>query len=128
MIKYFLLLGLLAAEVMPQCDKSILPEMTFRLSGTNLEWPCQSTKNIYSTTNRYIPKHMIITRMQIHKDDAFVAIPRYKNGIPITLGRINLKKGNCLASIAPFPCWELQEEGNCQALQSVVDIFHDDQV
>lgn len=36
-----------------------------------------------------------------------------------------MRRGQCMTSIAPFPCWSLQEEGNCQALQSVVDIFLD---
>lgn len=71
---------------------------------------------------------MIATRTQIYKDEAIVAMPRYKSGVPITLGRVPLKKGNCHAAIAPFPCWSLQEEGNCQALQSVTDIFLDSQV
>lgn len=109
------------------CDKSLVPELTYRLSGANLEWPCLSTRNIYVTTNRYIPRHVIATRTQIFKDDAIVALPRYKSGVPITLGRVTLKKGFCHSPIAPFPSWSLQEEGNCQALQSVIDIFLDSQ-
>lgn len=123
------LLLLLAASVAvhASCDKSILPELTYRLSGNNIEWPCQSTRNIYTTTGRYIPRHVIGTRAQIHRDEAIVAFPRYKSGVPITLGRVSLKKGSCQAAVAPFPCWSIQEEGNCQALQSVVDVFVDPQ-
>lgn len=36
-----------------------------------------------------------------------------------------MKKGQCSASIEPYPCWSLQEEGNCQAIQSAVDIYLD---
>jgi len=57
-----------------------------------------------------------------------VALPRYKQGVPFTLGKVNLKKGECLAKIAPYPCWAIQEEGNCQALQSVVDVAVDQNV
>jgi len=57
-----------------------------------------------------------------------VALPRYKQGVPFTLGKVNLKKGECLTKIAPYPCWAIQEEGNCQALQSVVDIAVDQNV
>lgn len=117
----------LVATASGSCDKSILPELTYRLSGNNIEWPCQSTRNIYSSTGRYIPRHVIGTRAQIHRDEAIVAFPRYKSGVPITLGRVALKKGSCQAAVAPFPCWSLQEEGNCQALQSVVDVFVDSQ-
>lgn len=128
MLQLLLAVGCLAAGAFAQCDKSILPELTYRLGGNNLEWPCQSTKNIYTTTGRYIPKNVIATRTQIHKDEAFIALPRYKPGVPFTLGRISLQKGACQTAIAPYPCWALQEEGNCQALQSVVDLFIDGQV
>lgn len=116
---------LMVAYVAPSCDISLLPELTYRLSGNNIEWPCQSTKNIYTTTGRYTPRHVIATRAQIHRDEAIVAFPRYKSGVPITLGRVNLRKGSCYANVQPFPSWSIQEEGNCQALQSVVDVVID---
>lgn len=127
-LQFLLLLSCVAIGVHSQCDKSILPELTYRLGGNNLEWPCQSTKNIYTTTGRYFPRNVIATRAQINRDEAYLALPRYKTGVPFTLGRVSLKKGACQTAIAPYPCWALQEEGNCQALQSVVDLFLDGQV
>lgn len=126
--KFIIILCIFTVNILSHCDKSLLPELTYRLSGNNLEWPCQSTKNIYTTTGRYIPKHVITTRAQIYHDEFIVALPRYKSGVPFTLGRINSKKGSCYSTIEPYPCWSLQEEGNCQAFQSVVDVFIDRQV
>lgn len=111
-----------------KCDKNPLTELTFQLSGANLLWPCDSTKNIYVQSGRYVPRNVIVTRAQLQRDAAFVALPRYKQGVPFTLGKVNLKKGECLAKIAPYPCWAIQEEGNCQALQSVVDAAVDQNV
>lgn len=111
-----------------KCDKSPLAELTFQLSGSSLLWPCDSTKNIYVQSGRYVPRNVIVTRAQLLRDTAFVALPRYKQGVPFTLGKVNLKKGQCLTKIAPYPCWAIQEEGNCQALQSVVDIVVDHNV
>lgn len=111
-----------------KCDKNPLTELTFQLSGANLLWPCDSTKNIYVQSGRYVPRNVIVTRAQLQRDSAFVALPRYKQGVPFTLGKVNLKKGQCLAKIAPYPCWAIQEEGNCQALQSVVDVAVDQNV
>lgn len=111
-----------------KCDKNPLNELTFQLSGSSLHWPCESTKNIYVQSGRYVPRNVIVTRAQLQRDSAFVALPRYKQGVPFTLGKVNLKKGECLTKIAPYPCWAIQEEGNCQALQSVVDIAVDQNV
>lgn len=48
--------------------------------------------------------------------------------MPATLAKVSLKnKNGCQSVLVPYPCWSLQEEGNCAALQSVVDIFLDPQ-
>ncbi|XP_020283654.1 protein yellow isoform X2 [Pseudomyrmex gracilis] len=109
-------------------EKQLFSDLSFILSGQSLDWPCQSTKNIYETSGRYVPRNIIATRMQIYKDDAIVALPRYKSGVPFTLGVMSLKntaKDSVAPKMTPFPCWAIQEEGNCQALQSVVDIALD---
>lgn len=108
-----------------QCNRNLIPDLSFKLSGNQLVFPCESTKNIYTTSGRYVPQNVIATRIQIYKDNAIVALPRYKHGVPFTLGKFSLKTKGCKADLEPFPCWALQEEGNCNALQNVVDIFVD---
>lgn len=122
-----LVLATLVSHLDGACDLSlqILQDLTFQLSGSNLDWPCASTKNIYIQSGRYIPRNVIMTRAQISRDEAFVTMPRLKSGTPFTLGKISMKRGQCSSAVTPYPCWSLQEEGNCQALQSAVDIFLD---
>ncbi|KAH0954912.1 hypothetical protein HN011_011618 [Eciton burchellii] len=120
-----LCLVILSVVSLVVCEKQLLPELSFVLSGYSLDWPCQSTRNIYETSGRYIPKNVIATRAQIYKDDVIIAMPRYKSGVPFTLGVMSLKTKDCAPKMTPFPCWAIQEEGNCQALQSVVDIVLD---
>ncbi|CRK93180.1 CLUMA_CG006724, isoform A [Clunio marinus] len=125
-VKFFLLTTF-ASQLDGACDTSnqLLQELTFQLSGSSLQWPCQSTKNIYIHSGRFTPKNVIMTRAQIYRDEAYVTLPRLKAGVPFTLGKISMKRGQCSPAILPFPCWSLQEEGNCQALQSAIDIFLD---
>ncbi|XP_015173885.1 PREDICTED: major royal jelly protein 1-like [Polistes dominula] len=106
-------------------EKHLLSRLSFTLNGHSLEWPCQSTKNIYETSGRYTARNVIATRMQIYKDDAILALPRYKPGVPFTLGVVSLRSNTCKPMILPFPCWAIQEEGNCEALQSAIDIVLD---
>lgn len=107
------------------CTKNLIPDLSFKLSGGDLAFPCESTKNIYKTTGRYVYKNVIATRMQIYKDEAYIALPRYKHGVPFTLAKFSLKTRGCKATLVPYPCWSLQEEGNCEALQNVVDLAID---
>ncbi|XP_029163986.1 major royal jelly protein 1 [Nylanderia fulva] len=121
-----LCLSILACSLLlAVCDKQLLPELSFTLSGYSLDWPCQSTRNIYETSGRYIARNVIGTRAQVYREDMIVAMPRYKPGVPFTLGVMSLKTKDCAPKVTPFPCWAIQEEGNCQALQSVVDITLD---
>lgn len=121
-----LCLAILASSLsLAVCEKQLLPELSFSLSGYSLDWPCQSTRNIYETSGRYIPRNVIGTRAQIYREDMIIAMPRYKPGVPFTLGVMSLKAKDCTPKVTPFPCWAIQEEGNCQALQSVVDIALD---
>lgn len=93
--------------------------------GGSFVWPCSQTKSLYKSSGKYISKNVIATRAQIIGDDVYVALPRYKSGVPATLAKTSFKKGSCQAKLTPFPCWSMQEEGNCQSLQSVVDIVAD---
>lgn len=107
------------------CSRNLIPDLSFKLTGRDLAFPCESTRNIYKTTGRYVPKNVIATRMQIYRDDAYIALPRNKHGVPFTLAKFSLKSKGCNAVLVPYPCWSLQEEGNCDALQNVVDLVVD---
>lgn len=116
---------ILLAGASASCDRNLIDGLNYRISGRNVLFPCESTKNIYTNTGRYVPKNVIPTRMQILKDEAIVALPRYKHGVPFTLAKFCLKNKGCDAVLEPYPCWGLQEEGNCEAIQSANDIFLD---
>jgi hypothetical protein len=52
-------------------------------------------------------------------------MPRYKSGIAITLAKAKVKFGSCIPVFRSYPCFELQEKGNCKAIQSAIDIVFD---
>lgn len=98
---------------------------TWDLSDFSFAWPCQATKNVYERTDRYIPENIIATRGQMDGNFLYLCMPRFKHGVPSTL--VKAVRNSCcsLPTLVPFPNLSLQEEGNCDALQSAVDIFLD---
>ncbi|XP_012227712.2 major royal jelly protein 1 [Linepithema humile] len=106
-------------------DVQLKEERNILWTGGAFEWPCPTTKSMFKNSGRYISKNVLATRAAIYKDDAILALPRLKSGVPVTLAKVSLKDKNCQASLLPFPCWSLQEEGTCSALQNVVDIYLD---
>lgn len=125
-------LGLLSAATSPNCgcqsNSNNNDDLKHFLSGHHVKFPCQSTKNIYVSSGRYEPRNIIATRIQIGSQNAFVALPRLRPSVPFTLGKISLQKTDCTTQLEPYPCWSIQEEGNCDALQSVIDLVLDAQV
>lgn len=99
------------------------PDM--RWTGADFVWPCSTTKALLKNSGKFIGKNNIATRGAISRDTFFFALPRYKKGIPATLVKTKLKKGACSVVFEPFPCWSMQEESKCSALQSVVDLTLD---
>lgn len=112
-------LAILHVEAYDSCE---LIEWT----GGQFDWPNAATKSIYRSTERYIPKNVIATRGQIYKDEVYLALPRYKPGVPVTLAKVSLKQKGCEAVLLPFPCWATQEEGDPTAFQNVVDLYLDE--
>ncbi|KAJ8923441.1 hypothetical protein NQ315_002000 [Exocentrus adspersus] len=95
-------------------------------TGGQFDWPNAATKSIYRSSGRYIPKNIIATRGQIFKDEVFLALPRYKPGVPVTLAKVSFKQKGCEAVLLPFPCWSVQDESDTTALQNVVDLYLDE--
>lgn len=94
-------------------------------TGVDFTFPCSTTKALLKNSGKYVPKSNIATRGQIYRDTIFFALPRYKKGVPATLVKTKLKRGACSVTFEPFPCWSMQEESKCSALQSVVDLVMD---
>lgn len=58
----------------------------------------------------------------------YIFIPtffRYKRGVPATLVSTSLKTDKCYLKTKAFPNWKTQQEGNCNAIQSAVDLYLD---
>lgn len=64
------------------CGNATLPE-TIKWTGGNFEWPSSTTKNMYKSNGKYIPKNVIATRVAMHNNEAIVALPRYKRVIDL---------------------------------------------
>jgi hypothetical protein len=110
--------------ILPTDNKNLItPDLKW--SGADFTWPCSTTKALLKNSGKFIVKNNIATRAQIHRDQVFFALPRYRKGVPATLVKTRLKRGACSATFEPFPCWSMQEEGKCSALQSVVDLVID---
>ncbi|KFB47337.1 hypothetical protein ZHAS_00015415 [Anopheles sinensis] len=76
---------------------------------------------------RYIPKNVLISDCKPYANRLYLTIPRMLPGVPATLGYIVRPENNGRTDpeIVPFPSWEMNERGNCSALQFVQGVAVD---
>lgn len=80
---------------------------------------------IYS--NHYIPRNNIISDVKAFANRLYLTLPRMQPGVPATLGWVIAPNNNGRTDpeIEPYPSWEMNEIGNCSALQFVQGIAID---
>lgn len=75
----------------------------------------------------YVPENNLMAGINFYDGYYYLAIPRMKSGIPVTLARINSANPRPAPLLEPYPSWEFNELGNCTALQNVQNIAVDAQ-
>lgn len=77
--------------------------------------------------NHYIPRNNLISDVKAFANRLYLTVPRMLPGVPATLGYIVAPNndGRTDPEIEPFPSWDMNEIGNCTALQFVQGIAVD---
>ncbi|XP_035898571.1 protein yellow-like [Anopheles stephensi] len=78
-------------------------------------------------SGHYIPKNVLISDCKPFANRLYLTIPRMLPGVPATLGYVVRPENNGRTDpeIVPFPSWEMNERGNCSALQFVQGVAVD---
>ncbi|XP_071448863.1 protein yellow-like [Hetaerina americana] len=88
-------------------------------------WPSEESRDGAIARGDYIPKNNIIVGIKAWKERLFISVPRWHPGVPSTLNWVpyNFSEGfggsPRSTPLNPFPSWEMQEAGNCSAIQFV---------
>ncbi|XP_071448647.1 major royal jelly protein 1-like [Hetaerina americana] len=89
-------------------------------------WPTEESRDEARINGTFIPKNNIIISAKTWGDRMYITVPRWLPGVPSTLNWVpyNVSElstdGEPLSPpLNPFPSWEMQEVGNCSALQFV---------
>ncbi|KAL1457427.1 hypothetical protein WDU94_007661 [Cyamophila willieti] len=124
-VLFFFRFGLVTATD-PYCDKGCLNDLSFSLSGCNIDWPDSKFKCEYVASGRYKSTDIIHTRFQMCGDKVILLQPKYKSGVPFSVGQISISTNmKCNPCVTPFPCWSLHDPCSCEAIVNAVDVYLD---
>lgn len=116
----YLIIVFLAIFNAANCDKfKVIREWNY----INFTWPDVDAYNNAVSKGLYIPENNIIAGLKHFGEHFYVTLPRMKNGVPATLTQISSGIVRDTApALTPFPSWEMNVLGDCNALQNVQNV------
>ncbi|XP_029166728.1 protein yellow-like [Nylanderia fulva] len=116
-MKRLLLLALLAVVVL--CHEPF--QVIFEWKSLDFEWPSEEERTAALVQGDYIAANNILTTVKFWRGKMYLTIPRWKDGVPVTLGVTSAKPVNGMTApkLEPFPNWDMQKLGDCSAFQLV---------
>ncbi|XP_034940147.1 protein yellow-like [Chelonus insularis] len=93
----------------------------FRWNTIDIIWPSDEIRTKILDRNEYLPENNPIAGIKFWKKRMFLTIPRWKHGVPVTLGVTAAEpiNRNWSPKIEAYPNWDMQTVGDCRAFQFV---------
>ncbi|XP_014489488.1 PREDICTED: protein yellow-like [Dinoponera quadriceps] len=116
-MKRLILLALAVTIVM--CHEPF--QVIFEWKTIDTQWPSDEERLYAGTHGDYIPANNFIATVKFWKDKMYLTMPRWKDGVPVTLGVTSATpvNGTTAPLLEPFPSWAMQKLGDCYAFQLV---------
>ncbi|XP_024225919.1 protein yellow-like [Bombus impatiens] len=110
---------LLLLVTMTTCHEPF--QVVFQWNTIDVIWPSEEKQNYATEHGDYIPANNFIAGVKFWKDKMYLTVPRWKSGVPVTLGvtSATVVNGNTAPKLEAFPNWDMQEVGDCNAFQLV---------
>ena len=118
MMKYLVLVAALAATLALAHEPFIVQ---FQWNYVNYTWPSEEAYAKAEKDESYMEENNVISGIKLWKDQMYLTIPRWKNGVPVTLAVTPSTPVNSETApkLEPYPNWDMQKIGDCKAFQFV---------
>ncbi|XP_076656180.1 dopaminechrome tautomerase [Halictus rubicundus] len=96
-------------------------QVIFQWNTIDVVWPNEEERQYAVAHDEYIPANNFIAGIKFWKGKMYLTIPRWKDGVPVTLGVTSATPVNKMTAppLEAFPSWEMQKIGDCSAFQFV---------
>lgn len=116
-MKRLILLALVVAIAL--CHEPF--QVIFEWKTISVQWPSDEEQEYGEKHGEYIAANNFLATVKFWKDKMYLTIPRWKDGVPVTLGVTSATPvGTATApKLEAFPSWTMQKLGDCSAFQLV---------
>ncbi|XP_036142820.1 major royal jelly protein 3 [Monomorium pharaonis] len=120
MMERLMLLAFLVTTVL--CHEPF--QVIFEWKSIDFHWQSEDQQKSAILLGEYIEAHNFITTVKFWKDKMYLTLPRWKDGVPVTLGVTSSKPINGVTApkLDAFPSWDMQKLDNCAAFQLIHSI------
>ncbi|CAB3229965.1 unnamed protein product [Arctia plantaginis] len=94
----------------------------YEWNAIDFDWESSQDRLAYLNASKYIPQNVLVSGINYYGENLFLTMPRMLDGVPATLATIPVTPVDTAPKLRPFPSWEQNEKGNCEALQFVQNI------
>ena len=95
-------------------------EVMHEFVSVRYDWNNETQRQTAIDNGDYIVENNIITGIKLYKDHVYVTVPRWRHGVPSTLNRVvDLPAVGDGPVLEPFPDWDSNTIGDCNAFQYV---------
>lgn len=104
-------------------------EIIYQWRLLDFQYPTIDDRQTAITNGEYIPQNNLPLGVDTYKNRLFVTMPRWKQGVPFSLGWLPLPAIEESPAIQPYPNWNSHtttKEADCTKLMSVYRLFIDE--
>lgn len=83
----------------------------YRWKHLDFDYGSENEKELAIKLGEFIPENNLPLGLEIYKDRIFIAMPKWKDGVPATLGVIPRIPTDPSPKIVPYPSWEWNKSG-----------------
>lgn len=93
----------------------------FQWNYIDFAWPTTEARDEAIQRGQYIAANNAITGIKIWNNKMYLAVPRLRDGVPVTLAVTSSTPVNGVTAprLEAYPNWNMQKVGDCSAFQSV---------
>lgn len=119
-MRHLILLAVLSAVAL--CHQPF--QVIFEWKSLDFEWPSDDERQYAVMRGDYILANNFPSSVKFWKDKMYVCIPRWRDGVPVTLAVTSARPVDkeTAPKLKPFPSWSKQKLGDCSAFQLVHSI------